>query len=305
MVEGWHAKNPRTSRRILPPRANGWCIRRSLFYGRLRCDLGKGNAPPSWESCHVESSPGDMTVGLGCLGSTSIDPEIEIKCPSTTPPLLSSVRCVANFFRSSICYCNSLPLSPKITFISRVIYLFARDTMPAPNHSSLESNRVGVFASSFPCAARKDLSMILAGRRVERRKTVPRRRRRGTGEGVGEGGERLSEEDRAKGIILIAPDFLSSPLCDPRVRFLIHPLPRPPLVLAPLPSPPHSPPRTDGSKSFLRLIFPSNLHAAVIKGLGAQYIIRRFADATVKGGWFHRGAGRTGLLRNNGGCLEW
>lgn len=48
------------------------------------------------------------------------------------------------------------------------------------------------------------------------------------------GGERLSEEDRAKGIILIAPDFLSSPLCDPRVRFLIHPLPRPPLA-SPLP----------------------------------------------------------------------
>lgn len=91
------------------------------------------------------------------------------------------------------------------------------------------------------------------------------------------GGERLSEEDRAKGIILIAPDFLSSPLCDPRVRFLIHPLPRPPLAS---PTPPL---RTDGSKSFLRLIFPSNLHAAVIKGLGAQYIIRRFADATVKG----------------------
>lgn len=130
VVEGWHAKNPRTSRRILPPRANGWCIRRSLFYGRLRCDLGKGNAPPSWESCHVESSPGDMTVGLGCLGSTSIDPEIEIKCPSTTPPLLSSVRCVANFFRSSICYCNSLPLSPKNhIYISR--YLFIRERYDA------------------------------------------------------------------------------------------------------------------------------------------------------------------------------
>lgn len=162
---------------------------------------------------------------------------------------------------------------------------------------SLESSRVGIFASSFPCAGRKDLSMILAETRVERRKTVPRRRRGG--------GERLSEEDRAKGIILIAPDFLSSPLCDPRVRFLIHPLPRPPLVLAPPPSSPLPSLRTDGSKSFLRLIFPSNLHAAVIKGLGAQYIIRRFADATVKGGWFHRGAERTGLLRNNGGCLEW
>lgn len=110
------------------------------------------------------------------------------------------------------------------------------------------------------------------------------------------GRERLSEEDRAKGIILIAPDFLSSPLCDPRVRFLIHPLPRPPLASPPLSfSPPHHlpPSRTDGSKSFLRLIFPSNLHAAVIKGLGAQYIIRRFADATVKGvGFTARGADR-------------
>lgn len=158
------------------------------------------------------------------------------------PPLLSSPPYSVSpifFVRRFVIAILSLSLQ-KITFISRVIYLFARDTMPAPNHSSLESNRVGVFASSFPCAARKDLSMILAGRRVERRKTVPRRRRRGTGEGVreGGGGERLSEEDRAKGIILIAPDFLSSPLCDPRVRFLIHPLPRPPLVLAPLPSPP-------------------------------------------------------------------
>lgn len=34
---------------------------------------------------------------------------------------------------------------------------------------------------------------------------------------------RLSEEDRAKGIILIAPDFLSSPLCDPGARFLVYP----------------------------------------------------------------------------------
>lgn len=106
------------------------------------------------------------------------------------PPLLSSPPYAVSpifFVRRFVIAILSLSLQ-KITFISRVIYLFARDTMPAPNHSSLESNRVGVFASSFPCAARKDLSMILAGRRVERRKTVPRRRRRGTGEGVGEGG---------------------------------------------------------------------------------------------------------------------
>lgn len=38
---------------------------------------------------------------------------------------------------------------------------------------------------------------------------------------------RLSEEDRAKGIILIAPDFLSSPLCDPGARFLVYPSPLP------------------------------------------------------------------------------
>lgn len=69
---------------------------------------------------------------------------------------------------------------------------------------------------------------------------------------------RLSEEDRAKGIILIAPDFLSSPLCDPGARFLVSPS-------SPTAS---SFPRAGSSKSFLRLIFPSNLHAAVIKGLG-------------------------------------
>lgn len=73
---------------------------------------------------------------------------------------------------------------------------------------------------------------------------------------------RLSEEDRAKGIILIAPDFLSSPLCDPGARFLVYP--------SSLPSISHRLifPRAGSSKSFLRLIFPSNLHAAVIKGLG-------------------------------------
>jgi len=38
---------------------------------------------------------------------------------------------------------------------------------------------------------------------------------------------RLSEEDRAKGIILIAPDFLSSPLCDPGARFLVYSSPLP------------------------------------------------------------------------------
>lgn len=82
----------------------------------------------------------------------------------------------------------------------------------------------------------------------------------------GGSGERLSEEDRAKGIILIAPDFLSSPLCDPGARFLVFP-PPPPLSARSL-LPPHLPPRAGSSKSFLRLIFPSNLHAAVIKGLG-------------------------------------
>ena len=76
-----------------------------------------------------------------------------------------------------------------------------------------------------PACSEEDCSMIL----------VVRGGRRGGGEkedgtarrGGSRGwkyGERLSEKDRAKGIILIAPDFLSSPLCDPRVRFLIHPL---------------------------------------------------------------------------------
>lgn len=70
-------------------------------------------------------------------------------------------------------------------------------------------------------------------------------------------------------------------------------LPHPPSPSTSLHRPRSPSSRTDGSKSFLRLIFPSNLHAAVIKGLGAQYIIRRFADATVKGvGFTVRGADR-------------
>lgn len=106
--------------------------------------------------------------------------------------------------------------------------------------------------------------------------------------GGGRQGERLSEEDRAKGIILIAPDFLSSPLCDPRVRFLIRPPP------PPVPRPHFAvQPRTASSKSFLRLIFPSNLHAAVIKGLGRGTSSGVLADATVKGvGFSARGADR-------------
>lgn len=41
------------------------------------------------------------------------------------------------------------------------------------------------------------------------------------------GGVKTGEEGRAKGIILIAPDFLSFPLNDPWVRrFFIHPLAR-------------------------------------------------------------------------------
>lgn len=58
----------------------------------------------------------------------------------------------------------------------------------------------------------------------EREREEARKGRKVLQEVEGRGG-RLSEEDRAKGIILIAPDFLSSPLCDPRVRFLIHPRP--------------------------------------------------------------------------------
>lgn len=104
-----------------------------------------------------------------------------------------------------------------------------------------------------------------------RQEEEERARRRRGGTGGGEDWVRLSEEDRAKGIILIAPDFLSSPLCDPGARFLVFPLP---LLLLSFPSsvrplpPPHLSPRAGSSKSFLRLIFPSNLHAAVIKGLG-------------------------------------
>lgn len=90
--------------------------------------------------------------------------------------------------------------------------------------------------------------------------------------------EGLSEEDRAKGIILIAPDFLSSPLCDPGARFLVYPLLLPAFLLSLPRSLPtaSSFPSAGSSKSFLRLIFPSNLHAAVIKGLGRGTSSGRF-----------------------------
>lgn len=68
------------------------------------------------------------------------------------------------------------------------------------------------------------------GRREEEERA--RRRRGWYGGKDGGGSVRLSEEDRAKGIILIAPDFLSSPLCDPGARFLVFPLPLP--LLSPL-----------------------------------------------------------------------
>lgn len=111
----------------------------------------------------------------------------------------------------------------------------------------------------------------------------------------------LSEEDHAKGIILIAPDFLSSPLCDPGVRFLVHPLsPFPLLSLSLFPclrfflillvaSTASSFPRAGSSKSFLRLIFPSNLHAAVIKGLGRGTSSGASTDARAGCGASERG----------------
>lgn len=45
-------------------------------------------------------------------------------------------------------------------------------------------------------------------------------------------------------------------------------------------------PRAGSSKSFLRLIFPSNLHAAVIKGLGRGTSSGASTDAGATGGWF-------------------
>lgn len=83
---GWHAWNSRTSRRILPPAATV-CV---AFLREKQRGLVRWHDAPSWqpsrESCHVESSPGDMTVvfyGRGRMTSTSstatVDPEIEIK----------------------------------------------------------------------------------------------------------------------------------------------------------------------------------------------------------------------------------
>lgn len=67
---GWHAWNSRTSRRILPPAAMV-CARVCvwLFYrgggGRTRRFVGDARPwQPSRESCHVESSPGDMTAAF-------------------------------------------------------------------------------------------------------------------------------------------------------------------------------------------------------------------------------------------------
>lgn len=69
--------------------------------------------------------------------------------------------------------------------------------------------------------------------RRRRRKRRRRRRESARRRRVAREDERLSEEDRAKGIILIAPDFLSSPLCDPGARFLVHPRPLPSLTTRP------------------------------------------------------------------------
>lgn len=68
MGNGWHARNPRTSRRILPPRAaHGMAFRwafRWAFPSRARAYAsGYGSTTqPSRESRHVESSLGDMTA---------------------------------------------------------------------------------------------------------------------------------------------------------------------------------------------------------------------------------------------------
>lgn len=133
--------------------------------------------------------------------------------------------------------------------------------------------------------------MILV-ERVERRKTVFRR-----GGGGGSRGREVERGRPCKGHHSNCPGLPFIPFVRPSGALPHPPSPSASPRLPPSRSPPpphHLPPsRTDGSKSFLRLIFPSNLHAAVIKGLGAQYIIRRFADATVKGvGFTARGADR-------------
>lgn len=79
-----------------------------------------------------------------------------------------------------------------------------------------------MFPRRFIGASNGEWSRYFARAGRERRKNARRRR-------VVREDERLSEEDRAKGIILIAPDFLSSPLCDPGARFLVYlPPPLPP-----------------------------------------------------------------------------
>lgn len=135
-----------------------------------------------------------------------------------------------------------------------------------------------MFPRRFIGASNGEWSRYFARAGRERRKNARRRR-------VVREDERLSEEDRAKGIILIAPDFLSSPLCDPGARFLVY-LP-PPSLLPSTPTPAASSfPRAGSSKSFLRLIFPSNLHAAVIKGLGRGTSSGASTDAGARRGWF-------------------
>lgn len=122
--------------------------------------------------------------GVDIVDRRALDPEIEIKCPSI-PPLLFFPRTL--LFLSPISFVDlllqfslSLSISLKLSSISR--FISWRNIMLLITRVS---NRI--VASSFPCAGRKDLSMILV-ERVERRKTVL------GGEGEEESGESRGRE---------------------------------------------------------------------------------------------------------------